>query len=348
MSVMAAALPNLLQKISLRCLGEKHKYDDGEDPVEDLAAGTAGYTTHDIGIISNLRKLRELDVYIHAQLNGRYSVLFNFPYLQKLSIRYCDYLKFDLETLAGLPVLKELDLTDNNLLRGNINSLRVIKDTLEKVKIERSGHAESDFMDGVDGDFMDLADFPHLKKLELYATAVKGDIRDIGEHDFSSLKDVTLPKGVYGGAGHEFQRISDAQEVVMIPYLFQKQRPEISMLKGWHGTLSEDSPDWYESVEDDFDTSPLHISFVTAGNRVGYRWTTFNGYGCEVNWLDPEPDRDSAGYGKYTEDLKKIYVSIFKGFHQPPTQEEYKAIMERVYAESSDDDSDDDDEIEDD
>lgn len=41
---------------------------------------------------------------------------------------------------------------------------------------------------------MDLADFPHLKELGLEETGVTGDIRDIGDNDFSSLE-------VYGGFG---------------------------------------------------------------------------------------------------------------------------------------------------
>ena len=35
---------------------------------------------------------------------------------------------------------------------------------------------------------MDLADFPHLKKLALQWTDVTGDIREIGKRDFSELE----------------------------------------------------------------------------------------------------------------------------------------------------------------
>jgi hypothetical protein len=44
---------------------------------------------------------------------------------------------------------------------------------------------------------------------------------------------------------------------------------------------------------------------------------------CEVNWLDPEPDRESSNYGQYIEELQKIEneVWFYKGFHQPPTEE---------------------------
>ena len=64
----------------------------------------------------------------------------------------------------------------NPRLKGNLSSLRALKDTLKRVTIN-SCH-------GVRGDFMDLADFSRLEELDLCDTAVMGDIRDIREHDF--------------------------------------------------------------------------------------------------------------------------------------------------------------------
>jgi hypothetical protein len=90
--------------------------------------------------------------------------------------------------LAGMPMLKELVCINNDHLTGNVNSLRVIKNTLEKVEIGGCQYVE--------GNFMDLADFPHLKELDLEGTAVTGDIRDIGKNDFSSLEHLKLPHGV--------------------------------------------------------------------------------------------------------------------------------------------------------
>jgi len=163
MRAMTTALPNL-QQIKLN---NRPRYVDGEDPDEHHAARTA----HDIDSISNFRKLRILKLSC-AQLNGRYPVLFTFPLLQKLTIQYCNFLKWDLEMLAGMPVLKELKCHYNSCLTGNISSLRVLKNTLEKVIIS--------FCFYVEGNFMDLADFPHLKELNLNdTTAVRGDIRDI-------------------------------------------------------------------------------------------------------------------------------------------------------------------------
>lgn len=75
-------------------------------------------------------------------------------------------------------------------LLTDIESLRVLKGTLEKVKINFCPHVE--------GSFMDLADFPHLKVLDLYETTVTGDLRYIRETHFLSLVKLILPESVYG------------------------------------------------------------------------------------------------------------------------------------------------------
>ena len=355
MRVMATALPNL-QQIEIGCLcvdpgrtsedstpnsqqidfsGLEYEFDhiyaDGEDPDERRAARTARRPTHDIGIISNFSNLRIL--HIGAPLNGRYPVLFNsFPLLQKLSI-YSKYLKWDLEMLDGMPLLKELGCENSDRLTGNISSLRVLKDTLEKVSIKNCRN--------VGGNFMDLADFPHLRDLDLGWTAVTGDIRDIGESDFTTLKNIELPKTVYGGHCYELQRISDAPKLVRAVYLLQKHRPALKMRR-WCGRLSEDSPDWYESVEQDMDEvrrnvgnhpergPPFYVQFVKAGSRIGYRWENVFRSCCEVNWLDPEPaDSESSEYAKYIEELRKESrrVTTYRGFYQPPTEEEYLRLF---------------------
>jgi len=225
--------------------------------------------------------------------------------------------------LAGMPLLKELNcynIDDNECVTGNINSLRVLKNSLEKVTLQDCHHIE--------GNWMDMADFPHLKELNLYGTAVTGDIRDINENDFSSLEELTLPNGVYGGVGYEFRRISDGTDLVRTVYLFNKQCPALKM-EGWYGILSEDSPDRYESP-DGYESPPFHIRFVKAGSRLGYRWETDYDYPCEVNWLDPEPDRESGDYVKYIQRLRQIddQIGMYRGFHQPPTEEEYQRLFD--------------------
>jgi len=137
MNVMTTEMPNLQQITLYDDLNpvRGHKYSDGEDPDEDYANRTTDCTTYDIGIISNFNKLKILTIDGIIGLNGRYPALFNFPLLQRLSIKYSAYLKFDLDMLAGLPILRELDCCYNRYMTGNINSLRLLKDTLEKVII---------------------------------------------------------------------------------------------------------------------------------------------------------------------------------------------------------------------
>ena len=327
-NVMTRVMPTL-QQITIGYLEFGHNWSDGEDPDEREAAETADYTTHDIEIISNFRHLRILEIFTYARLNGRYPFLFNFPLLQKLDIQHCYYLKWDLEMLAGLPFLKELDCYYNDFLTGNISSLRVLKDTLEVVNISVCRRVE--------GNLMYLADFPHLKELNLIETAVTGDIRDVGEDDFSSLITLILPKPVYGGRGSKFQSISDGPKLIIELYPLKKHHPRLSVLKDWYGMLSTDSPDWYRSLNRK-NSPPLYIQFVQAGSRIGYRWTTrwktnYENDPCEVNWLDPEPDRESSDYGKYIEELQRIecQVDLFRGFHQPPTEEEYNRVLDEYY-----------------
>jgi hypothetical protein len=191
----------------------------------------------------------------------------------------------------------------------------------------------------VEGNFMDLSDFPNLWGLDLDDTAVTGDIRDIDENDFPSLIHINLPKTVYGGVGYEFQLISDGLlDLNRTLYLFKKQRPAISLSQYWYVRLSEYSPDWYWHPDAGWggvDTPPFFITFVKAGSRVGYRWETERSHGnnyapdpFEVNWLEPEPDKESSEYRNYIHQLKYIAEpDLYKGLHQPPTREDYMTLI---------------------
>ena len=235
--------------------------------------------------------------------------------------------------LAGLPSLKELSYFHNrSSTGGNVNSLRVLKDTLEneKVAIEDCPN--------VQGNFMELADFPRLKELHLMHTRMTGDIRDIGERDFPTLELLTLPSSVYGGPGHEFQRISDAPGIIRTLYSIKRQRPNL-LFKYWYGKLSKDSPDWYGLDDElfneefrEFLAPPFHIHLVEAGSRVGYRWQTNDDMPCEVNWLDPEPGRESSEYEKYIRELRVIEerVYLYQGFHEPPSEEEFNRLASEI------------------
>ncbi len=366
--VMTRAMPNL-QQITLSNLNEMrrlhenwHKYSDGEDPNEEWAAETVGMTTHDIGIISNFRKLRILTIkdgmnYSSSLLNGSYPFLFNsFPLLQKLRIENenCKHLKWDLGMLSGFPLLKELNVSSNQRLTGNIRNLRVMKDTLETLSIVSCTNIEGNLMDlrvlkdtletltiascaNIEGSLMDLADFPLLNELNLFNTAVTGDMRDIGEDDFTNLEQLRCPFGVVGGNGYEFQRIADVPSVVNAYYRLKRRAKSLGedshIYHSW--TLSEQSPDYYAPREEALHPPHL-ISFVEIGSRLGWRWRSFC-HSCEINWLDPEPDRENDGYQAYVETLEHITqksINIYRGYHQPPTEEEYRRLC-REYTSNS-------------
>jgi hypothetical protein len=403
MRVMTTALPNL-QQIMLGNLNNQNrrygirnkKYSDGEDPDEEWAAKTAEYPTLDIEIISTFRKLRVLTIqdslYYSSILNGSYPFLFNgFPLLQKLSIEKCKYLKWDLGMLSAFPLLKELHVSLNQRLTGNIRNLRVLKDTLETLTIERCGqNVEGNLMDladfphlkelklcstavkgdlrdicdfsgllhlaitshssltgnirslrvlkdtletltiatcaNVEGNLMDLADFSLLKQLNLYNTSVTGDVRDIGENDFANLEKLRCPFGVVGGYGYEFQRIADVPSVVNALYRLAKRAKSLceDAYSYYHWKLSDQSPDYYAAHE---------VEFVEIGTRLGWRWTRGEAYereyhSCEINWLDPEPDRENDDYDAYAKKLASIQeeITIYKGYHEPPTEEEYRRL----------------------
>jgi hypothetical protein len=221
---------------------------------------------------------------------------------------------------------------------GNLSSLRILRDTLEKV----------DFFDcrNVEGNFMDLADFPRLKKLDLRETNVTGDIRDIRGHDFPALEDLWLPEGVYGGIGHEFQRISDAPDIMQAIHHLLRRSPtmfdECSLSEAFYWCLSREAPDWYAwSWESENPPPPFQMQFVQAGSRLGWSWCTLRDdprsdedeeelLSCEINWLDPEPSRESSDYETYVQELQRIeqYIAFYIGYLQPPTESEYRRLCE--------------------
>eukprot|EP00984_Skeletonema_dohrnii_P012948 scaffold5305_cov68-Skeletonema_dohrnii-CCMP3373.AAC.1 len=377
MAAMATALPNL-QQITLGDLcayspdATNHKYVDGDDPDEEWAASTAGYTTHDIGVLSNFRNLRSLkidtaeyDAYSesNAPLSGRYPFLFNFSLLMKLSIGppddadrgvnlFCPCsIRWDLEDLRGLRFLKELHCNGSRYLSGNIRSLRVLKDTLEKVVIMNCGSQFVFRSSSVEGNFMDLADFPLLKVLNLTESAVTGDIGQIGQNDFMAIETIELPSGVYGGTYYKFQRISDVPGVVHAIYRLMKRTPTIfrdfhlrnsqHQLLLWK--LSADSSDFYRQNyqhRNGFIRPPFNVGFVRVGSRLGWCWYSGDLWSvrdgclsCEINWLDPEPSSECSDYELYVKELQDVqkFMRFYRGFHLPPTEMEYNQLLDEPH-----------------
>ena len=337
MRTMSSALPNL-QQLELGYLSydfstrTSKKYADGEDPDEEQVGDSANDITFDIDMVSNFRKLRELKLN-YAPLNGSYPYLFNFPLLQQLTVYRCEHLKWDLGVLAGFPLLKEFHCEHNARMTGNIYSLRALKDTLEKVIMIHCPQ--------IDGNFMDLADFSHLKSLKLsHMDSITGDIRGMDAHSFPKLETLALPKHVYGANGYKFMRASDAKELIATIYSIKKQRNRHpSLFEDYNWYLSEDSPDWYDDEIMGRVAYPFSCCFVRAGSRLGWRWERKFDYTpdhCfEVNWLDPLPAKGGNEYQSYIQDLQELesYMNrfpFFRGYRQPPSEAVFKRL-ERMY-----------------
>lgn len=189
--VMAEVLPGL-RHISINRHSYGFKYNDGENPDEEEVASTADYITLDIvDALSKYPKRHALNI-DGAPLNGEY-FLFNFSHLEKLTI-CCSKIKFDLKMLAGLPSLKELE--SESSVTGSLINLSVCKNTLETIKL-------GDGNIPISGNFMDLADFPRLKNLDLWrAKEISGNLCDIdgdNKNHFPVLESLCLPSKVVGG-----------------------------------------------------------------------------------------------------------------------------------------------------
>ncbi len=305
---MSTALPNL-QQLSL----------DGD------GTESPGATTTDvIEIFSNFTKLRKLTISCRMTF-------------------FCDFddsrIGLSLEMFGRLPLLNELHCVGMKSLEGSLCDLLCLTDTLQKLRLKQC--------DNVRGSYMDLARFPQLKELDLYETAVTGDIRDIGEHDFPALERLSLPKTVHGGRRYEFQQVDDVPAFMhTIHHLLQRSSTmfkDYELLRAFDWQLSRDSPDWYDDDDDDDSvwytpSPPLHFRFLSIGSRLGWSWCTVGRtHCCEINWLDPLPPNRSHGYESYIEKLQLGVwrVDFFRGYYNPPTEMEFRNLSaERDAAET--------------
>ena len=327
MRAMSTAIPNL-QHILLYTLGlgRWHSYANGDEPVGEWDRFSI---PHNVNIISRFRRLRVLR--IPEQLNGIYPTLFNFPSLQELHVSD-GLLKWDLEILSGLPLLKVLKCYSNPYMTGNLNRLRLLKDTLEKLCISDCRN--------VGGNIMELANFPRLKELDLY-NPVTGDIRDIRECDFPALTRLALPSTVQGCLHYKFQSIAEVPDFMYAIHRLQQRTS--TLFDEWENdcgwSLSRESPDsyWDEEINYGILSPPLWLRCFRAGSRFGWSWCTEDEWQtCEINWLDPEPISGSDDYDVYTSVLQNVAVAqsepysyLFRGYYlSPPNAEEFRHLCE--------------------
>ena len=355
MRAMSTALPSSMQWIKLT-FEPFHPSDSDSDSDFDEAPADydepVNYLVDAITILPNFTKLRSLEIKscswswssYSCPLSGRYPVLSNFSLLQKLKIS-CGW-HLDLEMLSALPLLKELELSVNLTLTGNLSSLRSLKETLEKINIC-----------SIEGNFMDLADFSRLKELDL-GYGVTGDIRDIRVKDFPALEVLRLPRTVHGGTDYEFQRISDVPSFMQAIHFLLQRTP--TLLKDYHidshdwimdaglrWSLSKDSPDWYDwDYYSGKPYPPFDLQLICKGSRLGWIW-----YGninrdlldysdqdkldqsCEINWLDPE-SKQNENVERFDETCifwslgQGVEIDFFSGYHEPPNELEYLRLCE--------------------
>mmetsp|Transcript_19978 Transcript_19978/g.33819 ORF Transcript_19978/g.33819 Transcript_19978/m.33819 type:complete len:187 (-) Transcript_19978:1333-1893(-) len=183
---------------------------------------------------------------------------------------------------------------------------------------------------------MDLANFPHLKDLNLYGTAATGDIRNIHRNDFPALENLSLPATVHGGMYYRFRRVSDVPSFMHAIHLLMQRTSKLFKVTALHWGLSEASPNWYWDGDLGFPPPPFNLRFVQAGSRLGWSWCTYGDederYSCEINWLNPEPSSDISGYQTYTEELLRVErnIDFYRGYYEIPTEDEYHRLCEEL------------------
>ena len=305
---IADALPGMSSVNFLFSLrkSEEFKFAKGEDPLpvpepfywrdEDRPRPEDIPKPVDISSIANFCRLRNLTIE-HADLNGSYPYLFDFPNLRTLELVDIGRLRWDLDMLSGLPKLEKLRCI-RAPVTGNLKCLCVVRNSL--IDLCLAGCSE------VEGNIMDLADFPLLKEISLNkCNKVVGDITDIGPKDFQSIESAftDLPNSVYGAG--DLPSIAETPKIMQAWYTLKKRNQNI--FSGRRMSLSLSSPEIYDNNVHHSRDMPKCVEFVSAGPRLGWRWTNaVSGGSCEPNWIDPAPNPSDVNYDVYLEELKEI------------------------------------------
>ena len=172
---------------------------DGEDPNHETAEKTQGFTSYDVGLINDFKNLHIIVIKGAPLLNGRYRP-FHFQisgsYASATSSSNQTFPTFRLRVVFACAFVRfkwglDIQASNNRGLSGNLQSLHVLKSTLCELMIR--------LCDGIDGDFMQLADFPQLEKVGLGdAKNVTGDALQINPlMHFPNLQILELPDIMY-------------------------------------------------------------------------------------------------------------------------------------------------------
>jgi hypothetical protein len=248
-----------------------------------------------------------------TDLSGFQPSIFLFRYLISLDLTENEELEWDLESLSGLPNLQSLETYENRSMTGNLQSLRVLKDSLVSLSLHSCQN--------LTGNLMVLADFPYLQRIDIRQTNVTGDIREIRSKDFVSINKLFLGDGIYGSCF--FDRIDDVPGIMKATHNLMK-KPTVVYNNGLM-YLREDSLQFYHALEGMPDP-PFWVESVYAGPRQGWKFTNHaTGGDCETQWSEPAPLVTDEGYDKYVKESIRVNknVKFFRGFTEPPTHEEY-------------------------
>ena len=278
----------------------------------------------------------------HLTLNGtylssRYPFLVQFPNLRTLNLNDNSGLVWDFEMLSGVPNLERLQCSNNHSLMGELKSLEILKHSIVEISL--------DGCENVTGFLDELYDFALLEEINLENTAVSGDIRTIDERSLVSLKALCVGEGVYGGG--RIECIEEVPTLMRARHILMRRNPKMFHHWSWmcRWCLSHLSPQWYTGATRTARTTmdgrdrngssapPLMVEFVTAGNRIGWRWTNrHKGGSCEIHWIDPEPSLSCLGedgWDKYRKELVELErdCKLFAGYLIPPTRAEFNKLL---------------------
>ncbi|KAL3795084.1 hypothetical protein ACHAWO_009247 [Cyclotella atomus] len=292
--------------------------DDPELPSDSSIASPSNQAS--LRCIADFLYLKHISI-TSASLNGSHPYLFDFPELRTLELVDVGMLVWNLDMLQNLRKLEQLIAVRNTHLTGRLGSIRVLRESLVKLSLV------SCFKVG--GDLLDLRDFPLLKDICLNdCNRIGGDIREVQIGDFQSVESFgRLPNSVFGGS--YLPSIADTPAIMRSWYILKKQNPSV-LTPSNNGicrlSLSMLSTERYENDVHHTRYMPTCVEFISAGTRLGWRWTNaVRGGSCETIWMDPAPQRSDPGYDLYLLELEKVNedVVFYKGFFAPPSQDEH-------------------------
>jgi len=228
--------------------------------------------------------------------------------------------------LAGLPSLKEFECERNKLVTGSLKDLSVRKDTLETITLHGT----------FSGTLTDLADFPHLKRLDLmHAKGISGSLLGIdADNDdlFPVIEKLRLPDTVVGGHRYEVMHIAQGKQLIKDLLPLRRKRPGLfrdDRNKEVYWQLSRESPDILDPNQDpEFQFRQYSFFFVEAGDDsqyLGWRW--------EQKWdYTPDHPLEVTWFGHVPKKVAKHFVPsgmgrFYKGYYEPPPANVYNRLQ---------------------